>query len=780
MLKNYLKIAFRNLWRYKGFSLLNIISLTLGIAFTLLIGLWVHDEWSYNRFHENLDDLYMVRTNMDWGGLRTSDSAPGPFRTTVKEEVPEIKAATRLTWNEGRLLTVDKKNIKSVGIHVDDDFLKMFTFPLIDGDLETALNDPKAIVLTKSLAEKLFGTQDPIGLTLKLDNEIEKKVTAVVEDVPRNSELQFTWLASWIPWEEERDWAKTWGNVSFKTYVQLVHDAELESVNKKIAKIGKAEERALTFFLQPFSDTYLYANYRAGKQDGGRIEYVRIFFAVAVFLLIIACINFMNLATARSSRRAKEIGVRKTVGATRSLLRKQFFGEALLLSSIAFLLALLLTEWTLSWFNSLFEKEINIDYTNPVLWVAAIGLVLITGLMAGSYPAFLLSTLKPVKVLKGDILKVGDRSAFLRKGLVTFQFVISGLLIVATLTIHQQINFIKNKNLGIDRNDLFYMVAEGALEEKTTLFKQELEKSTDIRSVTLTGNNPMDVQGFSGDLSWPGKNPEETVLVAGMGVGDNFLETMGLELIEGRPFSKDFPTDTSNYIVNEAMVNAVGLENPIGTEIDFWNGKGKIVGVLKDYHMQSLHVEIRPMVLIYSPNDWFIWIKPESGKTKEALAQTEEVIKTLNPGYPFEYQFADAEFEAQYQNETLIGNLANAFGIIAIIISCLGLLGLAAYSAERRRKEIGIRKVLGASVTSIVELLSKDFIHLILIALSIALPLGWYLMQLWLKQYAYRIDIQWWVLALAGVLAIGVTFLTVGFQSVRAALRDPVESLRNE
>ena len=717
---------------------------------------------------------------MNWGELSTSPDSPGPFRTAVKDKIPEIKAASRVTESEELLLSFKNKNLKSPGIYVDDDFLQMFSFPTIAGDAVTALTTPDAIVLTKRLAEKLFGNKDPIGQTVELDEGQPFKVTAVVEDVPKNSEIQFEWLGPWQAYEEEREWAKTWGNITFKTYVQLVEDIDLETANKKIAFIGEAKELDLEFFLQPFKDTYLFGEYTAGKQTGGRIEYVRIFSGIALFLLIIACINFMNLSTARSSQRAKEIGVRKVVGASRSLLRQQFLGEAILLSVISMILGLVLLSSILDRFNTFFEKEISIDYGSPIFWLGASALILISGVLAGSYPAFLLSALKPVKVLKGELSRVGDRFSIMRKSLVVFQFIISGILILGSLTIQQQILFIKNKNLGIDRKDAFYVEAEGSLWEKTDLVKQKLSASSGIQHVTISGNDPFNVSGGSRDLQWPGKTPKEDVIVAGMGVGDDFLGTFGLELVEGRALSKDHPSDSTNYIVNESLVKAIGLEEPIGTEIDFWMGTGKIVGVVKDYHLNSLHVPIRPLVLFYSPNDWYVWIKPKNGKTEEAIAHAEKVFQELNPNYPFNYTFADTEFENLYRNETLTGNLANTFGVIAIIISCLGLLGLATYSAERRRKEISIRKVLGASIGNIIGLLSKDFIRLILIALVVALPIGWYLMQAWLKQFAYRIEIQWWTFALAGFTAIGVALFVVSVQSVRAAVSNPIDAIQQE
>ncbi len=781
MIRHFIKIAIRNVVRYKGFSFLNILSLTLGLTFALLIGLWVQDEWSYNHFHKDLDELYKVRTNLDWGELKTSDRSPGPLKDVLLAEIPEVKSVSRHTWEEDRLLSFGQTHVKRKGMSVDTGFLSMFTFNVLQGDAETALAEPNSIVLSTSVAEHLFGTEDAIGKTIKLDSKEDVKVTAIVEDVPDNSSIQFDWLTSWEDFAKGKDWVKTWGNVAFYTYVQLIPDTDLDAVNEKIAFLGEAKKFSEEFFLQPLADVYLFGNYTAGKQDGGRIDHVQLFSFIAICLLIIACVNFMNLATARASRRAREIGIRKTVGAHRMSLIGQFLGEAILLATISLIFALTLAQASLATFNEALSKDIHIDYASPYFWGSIIGLTLLSGLLAGSYPALFLSSLLPVKVLKGSVIMAGDRSALLRKGLVVFQFAISIFLIVGTLVIHSQIYFVKTKNLGLDRKDLFYGIVEGELYTKPNVFREKLLASPDIRSVAFTGDSPLNMGGMSMDLEYPGQAEDEPLPVAAMILGEGFTETFGIDLVEGRDFSSSFGTDTSNYLVNESAVKAMGLENPIGTEIDFWNGKGKIIGVTRDYHIESLHVPIRPMVLCYTPNDpWMAWIKPEDGRTQEAIAHVKKVAEELNPNYPFEYTFADEEFAALYKNETLTGRLANAFGLGAILISCLGLLGLAAYSAERRAKEISIRKVLGASINNILNLMSKEFIQLVIIALLISLPVGWLIMQGWLERFAYRVELSWWIFIIAGVSAIAIALFTVGFQSLKAALSNPIESLRNE
>ena len=781
MWQNYFKVAWRNLWRYKGFSLINIVSLSLGISFALLIGLWVKNELSYDRFHDNLDDLYFVWTNADWDGLQTWPTSPGPLATSLKAKVPEIKAAARHAWENESLLKVGEKAIKFKGLYTDPDFLQMFSFEAIEGDLKTALSDPNSIVITESLANTLFGLASPIGQQIQMEENENYTVSAVLKDVSLHSTIQFTWLGSWDRWAKERNWVKTWGNVTFSTYVQLQEGADPTSLAEKLNQFEQAKEHGLEFFLQPLAQKYLYSKFEKGVQNGGRIDYVNIFSLVAIFLLVIACINFMNLATARSGRRAKEIGIRKTVGAARKSLTVQFISEAILLAFISSLLAIVLVKYSLGSFNKIFDKSLTLDFSDPFLWISILGLSIITGFLAGSYPAFLLSSFKPVQVLKGGIFQMGDQSSLLRKALVIFQFAISVFLIISTIVVHRQLSYIKNKNLGIDRKDLIYLNLEGDLYNKRNTLREKLQNSPFIKSVTFTQSNPMNLSGSSGDLEWPGKDPEEMLLASAMAVGEGFTKTFGVELIAGRDFSSARPGDTSNYIVNEELVKSIGLDDPIGTEVEFWFGKGQIVGVMKNYHLQSMHIPIKPLILGYYPENASLgWIKPNPGQTKEAIRVTRQIAQEINPDYPFQYNFADESFNQIYQDETLIAQLANIFGIIAILVSCLGLFGLSTYSAERRRKEIGIRKVFGATVQHIVQLLSTDFLKLVLVSILLAVPFAWYFSNEWLQTFAYSIQLEWWYFVIAGFSAVLIAFFTISFQSIKAAISNPVNSIRSE
>ncbi len=779
---NYFKVAARNLAKHKVFTAINITGLTLGLTFALLISLWVKEELSYNRFHAGGENIFQVMTNLYWSGNvpTTSKNTPGPLEQKLEDDFPEIVRAVKLNGDHEELFTAGEKVSKEKGAYASPDFFELFSFPLLAGDVKTALSGPASIVISEDLAQKYFQTADAVGKTIRMNQDEEVTVTGVARNVPSNSTIRFDWIRPFAAFEKGKDWTKTWGNISFTTYVELLPGADREAIAAKMVQIEQLKEHKVEPFLQPFEDTYLYSKFTAVKQDGGRIDYVRLFSGIALFVLLLACINFINLATARAGQRARETGIRKVVGAGRWTLVGHFMAEAALTTALAMTAAMALSELFLNSFNRVFDKELSVDYSSPFFWAGALGLCLFTGLVAGAYPAFFLSAFKPVNVLKGEVFRAGKGSDWLRKGLVVFQFTLSIALIIGVIIINRQVHYVKNKNLGIDRKDMIYVLLEGPIWEKQEAFRQELSKSPVIKAVTTTGDNPLNVEGTSGDLKWPEKDPTVSATVSPIFVGDDFTKTMGVELVEGRDF-ESFPADSASYIVNEAAVRMMGLEDPLGTEIEFWMGKGPIVGVIKDYHMKSLHEAISPMILVYYPlNTWLVCIKPAPGKTEEAIAHVESAYKQLNPGYPFEYIFADEEFEKQYRTETLTGTLANWFAGIAIVISCLGLLGLVIYTAERRTKEIGIRKVVGASVASIVGLLSKEFLGLVLMAILIASPLAWWFMNNWLKDFAYRIDLGWEIFALAGLAALAIAFLTVGFQSAKAALANPIKSLKNE
>ncbi|MDQ3290969.1 MAG: ABC transporter permease, partial [Bacteroidota bacterium] len=781
MLTNYLKIALRNLLRHKAFSFINIAGLALGMTCSILIMLWVQDEISFDRFHKNGPQLYRIMANLNWGETQTGDNTPQPLADALRKEIPEITHSLNMTnWDTGGLFEANGKiNKETKGRCAGSEFFQMFSFPLLEGNPKTALSSPDAIVISQSLAQKYFGNQNALGQIINIKDQGDFRVTGVMQDIPKNSSLQFDFVVPIELYVKKNEWVKTWGNFNLTTYVQLRADADFAKVDAQIRKYMPKNhpEHNADFFLQPVAEMHLHA-YKAGKPDGGRIVYVRLFTLVAVFILLIACINFMNLATARSSKRSKEVGIRKVIGAAKSLLVGQFMGEALLTALLAVLFSLVLVTILLPAFNQLTGKVITIDYSNPLFLLSLAAITVLTGLISGSYPAFFLSSLEPVKVLKGN-LKFGFKSLLFRKGLVVFQFTLSLILIVGTVVIYRQINYIQNRNLGFDRENVISIELEGDLSKNIKAFKTEVLQTPGIKWVTTTSDHPMSIYNSSGDLQWPGKSEKEASSISGTFVDYDYFETMNIRMKEGRAFSRDFATDSSAYIINEAAADMMSMKNPVGQTVSFWKGKGKIIGVTKNFHSQSLHEPIKPLILLLEPrNASVILVRTEPGKTKEALASLEKATRKFNPGFPFEYHFLDEIFEEQYRSEMTIGKLINCFAGLAIFISCLGLFGLALFTAEQRTKEIGVRKVLGASVANIVALLSKDFLKLVLLANVIAWPLAWWAMNRWLQNFAFRADLGWWIFALAGVATLFIALLTVSFQAVRSAVANPVNSLR--
>jgi ABC-type antimicrobial peptide transport system permease subunit len=604
-----------------------------------------------------------------------------------------------------------------------------------------------------------------------------------MRDIPATSSLKFDYVLPVAVFERDNKWLEKWENNGIRTYALLHPNANADRVNAKILNMIHQHDKNVTTtttFMFPHQKAYLYSKFTNGIPDGGRIEYVRLFTIVAVFILIIACINFMNLATARSAKRAKEVGIRKVVGAERQFLVGQFIGEAVLTALMSLLFAIILVQILLSSFNRLTDKQIAIDYGNPLFWLTLLGLALLTGIVSGSYPALFLSSLQPVKVLKGTLrFKAG--AVLFRQGLVVFQFSLSLLLIIGTLIAGRQVNYIRTKNLGLNRENVVYMSLEGDLPKRFDVFKQELLQSPGIQTVSASGSDPLAIGSSTTGVEWKGKDPADKTLFTQMPVSYDFTNTMKVKLLDGRDFSRNYVTDSTNYLINEEAARRMGMKSPVGKDLKFWGKSGKIIGLMKNFHLNSLRVAIEPLIIrLDTTNNYTMLIRTQAGQTEQALASMQRLAKKYNPAYPFAYEFADESFEKQYKSETLIGTLANYFAVLAIFIACLGLFGLAMFTAEQRTKEIGVRKVLGASVASIVALLSKDFLRLVLIAILIATPVAWYAMNQWLQDFVYRIDIEWWMFALAGALAVAIALLTVSFQSIKAALMDPVKSLRTE
>ena len=788
MIKNYFKTAWRNLLQNKTFSLINIFGLALGMACSLVIMLWLKDEMNKDKFHQNGKRLYRVMENQYYSGnVSTFEATPGILAENIVKDIPDIQAASQMLWEEEPLFTVDNTYDKEKGRYVERDFLRMFSFKLTKGDPATALSRPDAVVISKKLAEKYFKGQDPVGKMILIDNKDNVMVTGVLDEIPKSSSLTFDFLMSFEQWRKKNDWAKEWGNNGPRCYVMLAQNASIDKVNAKIKKYIKTKNKDsnVELFLQNYGESYLYSDWENGKQTGGRIEYVKIFSIVAIIILVIACINFMNLATARSLRRAREIGVRKVVGAGKRQLIGQFIGESLFVSFIAICFSLLIVVLLLPSFNTLTEKHLSIDFADPSFLLILLGLTVVTGVISGSYPALFMSSLKPIIVLKG-LLKFRPGATYFRKALVVFQFSLSIILILGMIVIYRQIDFIHNKNLGFAKEDLLYIPLEGELQKTYPTFKEQLLKQPGIKYVTSAQSNPLEVGSSTYGVRWPGKDTTKLILFSSNPVTYDYIKTMGIQMVAGRDFSNEYGLDTMNYLVNEAAAKKIGYKDPVGKELTMWGDKGMIVGVMKDYHHNSLHVPIEPLILRLHKKSWggTYWgnviVRTEKGKTKQAIASMEKLYKQFNPGFPFKYYFTDDEIANRYKAEYTVSKLSRYFAFLAIFISCLGLFGLVTFTAEQKTKEIGIRKVLGASVTGIVGMLSKDFLTLVLIAAVIAFPVAWWAMHRWLNDFAYRVNIGWWVFVVAGIVAMLIALLTISFQSIKAAIANPVKSLRTE
>ena len=788
MLKNYLKVAIRNLRNHKGYSFVNVFGLAAGLACSFFILLWVQDELGFDSFHEEGDQIYRVMQHATFGGRKgTQDAIPGPLDNILDEQYPEITHSVLMSWDFNMVVTLGDQTFRANGRYFGPDLFKVFTFPLIVGDPATALQNPESIVLSESMAEKYFGfgwrtRNDILGTTFRVENRIDMTLTGVFEDIPANSTLQFEFVLPVEEFNRRNEWVDTWTSNGLRLFVRLQKDADPVAVSAKIEGLIREnnDQWRTELFLQSITDMYLRSDYEDGVMVGGRIEYVRIFLLVALFIILIASINFMNLATARSAQRAREIGVRKSVGATRTLLAWQFLGESILLSLIAFVVAQIFVFVLLPSFNALTQKSVSISLLDPTLWLQFGGIALLTGLLAGSYPALYLSSLNVIGVLRNTLGKA-SRGAGIRKGLVVFQFMMSIILIVGTITVYKQLGYIQSKDLGVDRENVLYMDFEGGVKEQFGAFKQELLQEPGIVSVSAGSQNPLSIGQNTMSTDFDGKDPGDTTLYNIVSTEIGFVEAMGIEMDQGRVFSEEFGADSSNYVVNEKAVEAMGMEDPIGQRLMLWGVEGTIVGVMKDFHMRSLYQPIDPVIFrLNHESTQIMFVRLGEGQTTGGIASLERVFKAFNPEYPFEYRFMDEQFEDTYRSEIVIGTLANFFAFMAVLIACLGLFGLASFTAERRTKEIGIRKVLGASVSNIVFLLSRDFLLLVLGAFAVAAPISYFVMNDWLNDFAFHTDLGIGVLALAGITSVLISGLTVSWQSIRAATANPVSSLRSE
>lgn len=788
MLKNYFKIAWRNIVRQKVYSGLNIAGLSIGMACSILILLWVQNELSYDRFHVKADQLYRLTCNA--GDFKAAVTPAGLARG-LQQQMPQIEASVRLSKPVTSLFEAgDKKFEEKRVFFADSNFLKVFSFPLLKGHAGTALSDPGALLITEEMAAKYFGNEDALGKILRRNNGENFKVAGVLANAPTNSHLQFDFIIPMSNLARTDNDLKTdtWGNFNFYTYFQLAENTDrsvpgLHKLTARMFEIYKAHGQTLKigFQLQPLTDIHLHSALQIDLAGHGNIQYVNVFFVVAIFILVVACINFMNLATARSERRAKEVGLRKVVGAGRYQLVLQFLGESLIFSFLSLLMAVGMVILMLPVFKMLTETALTIHLLDGKLWASLAGIAMLTGLISGSYPALFLSGFAPVKVLKGR-MRVAGANLLFRNGLVVAQFAVAIVLLVGTAVVYKQLNFIKNRNLGFDKSNLLYMPMTGDIGAKKQSLKAALSHDPLTASFSIISDLPTALVSGTTDLEWPGQVARNEVIIPSLDVDENFVSVFKTRMLAGRGFSRAFSEDSSSYVINEKAMQIMGMNlgNAVGQDIVFSETKGKIIGVVKDFHFKSLQYAVEPLVLRLNKWGGFVIVRTQAGNNEAAIAALENINRQLNPAYPFTYGFLDKDLDNLYRNEQQMGDIFNLFAGLAVFISCLGLYGLSAFMAEQRNKEIGVRKVLGATVAGVVALLSQDFLKLILIAIVVASPIAWFAMDKWLQDFAYQTSIDWWVFVLAGILAASIALLTVSFQSIRAALMNPVKSLRSE
>ncbi len=796
MIKNYLKIAWRNIVNNKVYSAINILGLAAGMAVALIIGLWVVNEYSFDKFLPNYKQLYQVELNFttQHDGEHTQAAMAIPLVDVMRKDIPGIKYAAETDWVgwQWHSLVVGDKKLYLNGGAAAPDFLKIFQYPFVKGSAKDALTDPYSIVLNESTARALFGNADPINKFIRIDNQQNLKVTGVIKDIPKNATKQFTFLTPFSFKEQTESWMKsartTWTNNSFNAFVELQPGVTVEQIAPKIKNLVYEHSPQMRpgkpkVILHPLKDWHLYTDFKNGKAVGGFIDYVRMFSIIGILVLLIACINFMNLSTARSERRAREVGVRKAIGSQRSDLITQFLAESVLITFIAFLFSILFVQLSLPYFNSLVNSAISIPYANPIFWSSMLIYVLLTGLLAGSRPAFYLSSFNPVKVLKGSI-KEGKSASLPRKILVVTQFSCSIALIISTIIVYQQIQHAKDRPTGYNAARLMMTDMSGDLNTKYDALKNDLLASGYVESVAAASSPVTNIYSHMSLDKWPGKSAgDEAVNIAAVFVSDDYFKTLGMTLKEGRDFTHSWTADSTSVILNEAAVKRIGLKNPINQLVS-WNGSSvpvRVIGVVKDALMGSPFTPVEPAIFSHGHVANNIMYRLSSNaNTQEAIKKLTNIFDSYNPAYPYIYQFVDEEYNHKFNLEILVGKLAGIFAGLAILISCLGLFGLAAYVAEQRTKEIGIRKVLGASVAQVWLLLSKDFILLVGISCIIASPVAFYFLQHWLQKYDYRITIGPGVFVLSAAAAIVITLITISFQAIKAALTNPVKSLRSE
>lgn len=783
MFKNYLKIALRSILRHKAYSIINISGLAIGMASSILILLWVQNELSYDRWHRHAGQIYRINT-------ATSDFktavAPAGMTQGFQSAMPVIKNTVRMVGPRSSLFSAgDRRFEESRIFYADSTFLEVFSFPLVKGDVRTALQRPDGILITEAMAKKYFGKEDPIGKVLRKDNKSDVVVTGVLADIPSNSHLQFDFV---IPLSSIGQIPGFWTNFVFYDYIQLddhfnATPAAIAGLERQMNEIFKQHNQEITIdiHLQPLTRIHLTSDLQIDLEGRGDIQYVNIFFIVAIFILIVACINFMNLATARSARRAKEVGLRKVVGAVRMQLIGQFLGESLLISFFSLLVAIGIVWLVLPSFNLLAGKTLSVNIWDGKVLFILLGISIATGVISGSYPALFLSGFQPVKVLKGNLRGLSGNRMF-RNTLVVVQFVVSIVLLIGTVVIYNQLRYIKSRNPGYEKENLLYMAMKGNMWNKSQALYSALAQDPATSQFAVTSDLPTNlISGFV-DVLWPGKDPRAQIVFNTMAVSERFFDIFHMKMLNGRVFSAAFKSDTANYILNETAARTMGMTpaNAVGQPISFRDAKGIVVGVVADFNYKPIQRVIEPLIMRLNRWGGILVVRTRPGGTEAAINSLGRISQELEPAYPFAYSFLDQDLANQYKGEQQMGNIFNLFALLAVFISCLGLYGLSAYMAEQRTREIGVRKVLGASLFNIVRLLSGDFTRLMVIATFIAIPLAWWAVNKWLESFAYHVQVSWLIFAMAPLAALIIAWLTVSYESIKAGITNPVKSLRAE
>ena len=788
MLKTYIKLAYRNLIKEKAYSIINIAGLTIGLASSILILLWVQNELSYDKFHKNANQVYRIVSGFgDSKSAANSAGMPGG----LKAELPVVKNMARIQPANTTLLEAGNKKFQEDGaFYVDASFMDVFSYPLVKGDRATALSQVNAILITQAMATKYFGNEDPIGKTIRQDNKENLQVTGVLANIPANSDLQFDFILPMTSLARTNSDLKNnvWDNFNFWDYIQL--DKNFDPSANNLTKLEQQIDQQFhkhspgtkaLFYLQPLTKIHL-APDRLGDMPGhGNAQYVSIFFIIAILILVVACINFMNLATARSARRAKEIGLRKVAGALRGQLVIQFLSESVLISFLSLVLALFLVRLVLPEFNELASRKLTLDFMNVQLWLSLIGIALLTGLISGSYPALFLSGFNPVKVLKGNVKSMGGNLLF-RNTLVVVQFMVSIILLVGTVVIYKQLKFIRDRNPGFEKANLLYIPMTGDIWGKQQAFKDELAQNPLTSNFAVTSDLPTNLGGWTLSVGWDGKDPHSQMSFPVMAVNENFTHTFGMQVIAGRSFSSAYKTDSTSYLINEKMAVTMGLNanTAVGKPLTLWGNKGTIIGVVRDFNFKPIQQTIEPLIMPFNKMGGYVVVRTIPGKTTATIQALAKISQELNPAYPFKFDFLDQDLSNLYKGEQQMGNIFNLFALLGIFISCLGLYGLSAFMAEQRTKEIGVRKVLGASVFNLVYLLSSGITKLIVIAIVIAIPVSWYAVNGWLAGFAYHINVSWLVFFIAAFAALTIAWITVSYESVKAAIVNPIKRLKTE